>query len=30
MVLRKPFDIAEISAWLATVLRVQQRELGNG
>lgn len=29
-VIRKPFDIAEISAWLAGVLRVQQRELGNG
>jgi DNA-binding response OmpR family regulator len=30
MVLRKPFDIGEISAWLAIVLRAQQRELGSG
>lgn len=30
MVLRKPFDLGEISAWLRTVLQVRQRELGNG
>ena len=30
VVVRKPFDIGEISAWLASVLRTQHRELGNG
>ena len=29
-VLRKPFDLDEISAWITTVLRVRQRELGSG
>ena len=29
-VLRKPFDLREISAWLDRGLRSQQRELGNG
>jgi DNA-binding response OmpR family regulator len=30
IVLRKPFDLREISSWLEHVLRSQQRELGNG
>lgn len=29
-VLRKPFDLREISSWLDHVLRSRQRELGNG
>jgi DNA-binding NtrC family response regulator len=29
-VLRKPFDLREISAWLDHGLRFRQRELGNG
>lgn len=29
-VLRKPFDLREISAWLGQGLRSRQRELGNG
>lgn len=29
-VLRKPFDLREISAWLAHGLRPRQREIGNG